>query len=157
MSKGELVPDGVILRLISERLRGPASHDGFVLDGFPRTHPQAEALAKLVPIDRVVAFEIPESGLIERLTQRRHCPRCGTLYNLATNPPKRGGDLCDNDGTRLVQRNDDRPEAVKTRLRTYYAQTAPLIEFYRQRGVLRSIDASGDPPTVAARVHAALK
>jgi len=155
MDAGQLVPDDLVLRILRDRLSQADTKAGFLLDGFPRTVPQAEALAGITELDRVVEFEIPEATLIERLSQRRSCPQCGTTYNLRTKPPRTAG-ICDNDGTPLVQRSDDRDEAVRTRIQVYRKQTAPLAEFYRHRGLLREIDASGDPATVGRQVAAAI-
>jgi len=156
MRAGRLVPDALVLQILNERLRQDDAKEGFLLDGFPRNVAQAEALARLTPLDRVVCFEIPEGLLVERLTQRQHCPKCGTLYNLATKPPRRPG-VCDLDGTELVRRSDDREEAVRTRLRVYREQTEPLIAHYRALGVLVPIDATGTPDEVRHRVEAALR
>jgi adenylate kinase len=155
MRAGALVPDDLVIRLIEERIHSPDAREGFLFDGFPRTIAQADALGHLTPVDRVVYFEIPEAVLTERLTQRRVCPNDGRVYNLATNPPKRPG-VCDLDGAALVQRSDDHPEAVKTRLRAYVEKTRPLLEYYRSRGLLRSVDATGTPAGVAARIRAEL-
>jgi adenylate kinase len=156
MRAGRLVPDSLVLRILRERLNSADAKSGFLLDGFPRTLPQATALDEMVSLDRVVSFEIPESALVERLTQRRHCPVCGTVYNLATRPPRRPG-RCDNDDSPLQQRSDDTEEAVRTRLRVFERETAPLLSFYRERGRLRAVDATGDPEIVAARIRAAVE
>ena len=153
---GRLVPDALVLQILEERLRQPDAREGFLLDGFPRTIAQAEALAAVSPIDRVVLFEIPETLLLERLTQRRTCPKCGASYNLATRPPKRAGH-CDVEGAELQQRSDDRPEAVRTRLKVYHEQTHPLIAHYRAQGLLRSVNAEGSPDEVRARLARSLE
>jgi adenylate kinase len=155
MRAGRLVPDELVLHILTERLERPDTHPGFLLDGYPRNRAQAETLARLVPVDIVLYFELPESTLIERLTQRRVCPTCGRLYNLATLPPKVPG-RCDADGSTLVQRSDDAPDAVRTRLRTYREQTEPLLEFYRSTGRLRSVDASGSTTEVGRRIRDAI-
>ncbi|HZY69608.1 MAG TPA: adenylate kinase [Thermoplasmata archaeon] len=155
MRAGQLVPDPLVVAIVADALRSGSSASGFILDGFPRTLVQAEKLAALVPIDRVVAFKLPESELIDRLTQRRQCPKCGTVYNLKTLPPRVAG-VCDRDGTPLVHRSDDRPEAVTTRLKAYHEQTEPLIDYYRKHDDLRTVDASGDLESVAARVRTAV-
>jgi adenylate kinase len=152
---GRLVPDVLVLQILRERLENVDARDGFLLDGFPRTIAQAEALATVSPIDRVLLFEIPEALLLERLTQRRTCPKCGTAYNLATRPPQRAGH-CDLDGAALQHRDDDRPEAVRTRLKVYQEQTHPLVAHYRRLGLLRSVNAEGTPDEVRARVTDAL-
>lgn len=155
MRAGRLVPDALVLRILGERLGQDDARGGFLLDGFPRNVAQAQALAGITPLDRVVSFEIPESMLLERLTRRQHCPKCGTLYNLATRPPQRAG-VCDLDGTTLVQRTDDREEAVRTRLHVYREQTEPLVAHYRALGVLVPVDATGTPDEVLQRVDRAL-
>jgi adenylate kinase len=152
---GKLVPDDLVLRLLQARLDRSDARPGFLLDGFPRNVAQAVALGRITPIDRVLDFRLPSELLVERLTQRRSCPKCGRIYNLATRPPRNAG-LCDDDGTALLARPDDREEAVRTRLKVYETETAPLGEYYRARGLLRPLDASGEPAEVARRVRAAL-
>lgn len=156
MDSGRLVPDTLVLRMLAERLAQPDARSGFLLDGFPRTIAQAEALEALAPTEIVVSFEIPSHVLIGRLSQRRVCPTCNSVYNLVTHPPREAG-RCDRDGTELVQRPDDRSEAVTTRLRVYTEQTAPLLDFYRRRGRLHPIDASGTPAEVSRRVREAVR
>ena len=155
MLAGQLVPDHLVLELLRENLARPSARDGYLLDGFPRTPAQAEALEGIAPVDRVVYFDLPESVLIERLAHRWTCPTCGSSYNLATHPPQHEG-RCDRDGATLIQRPDDRPDAVHTRLEVYRRETAPLLDYYTRLGRLRQIDASGDVPTVAERVRAAV-
>ena len=151
---GRLVPDDLVLRMLEERLREPDARSGFLLDGFPRNLAQAEALERISPIDAVISFDVPSKVLVERLSGRWMCPKCQATYNLASQPPKAAG-RCDRDGTALVQRPDDRPEAVETRLQVYAEQTAPLLDHYRRAGLLRPIDATGTPDEVARRVAAA--
>jgi adenylate kinase len=155
MDAGRLVPDSLVLQMLRERLGHADARGGFLLDGFPRTLPQAEALGAVSPVDRVVLFEIPDALLLERLTQRRSCPKCGTAYNLVTRPPRHAG-RCDLDGTELQQRSDDREEAVRIRLKVYQEQTHPLVAYYRSLGLLRSIDARGAPDEVRDRIAAAI-
>jgi adenylate kinase len=155
MTAGQLVPDALVLQLLRERLGRADAARGFLLDGFPRTPEQADALAGITPIDRVVAFEVPTSVLVDRLSGRWICPTCQTVYHTTSMPPRAPG-RCDKDGTVLVQRPDDRPEAVRTRLHVYAEKTAPLIDYYRENGLLRPIDATGTPAEVAARVRAAI-
>ena len=155
MRAGRLVPDELVLRILGERLAAPDARAGFLLDGFPRNLAQAEALARRTPIDDVVSFDLPSNVLVERLSGRWICPKCQSTYNVASQPPKVAG-RCDRDGVELLQRPDDRPEAVATRLRVYEEQTAPLLDFYRTAGLLRPIDADGTPDEVAARVRAAI-
>lgn len=155
MHAGQLVPDRLVLGILTERLARPDARSGFVLDGFPRNRAQAETLEQLRPVDVVVSFEVPAAELVRRLSERRTCPQCQTVYHLTSHPPKVPG-RCDRDGAELVQRPDDRPEAISTRLAVYAEQTAPLLEFYRTRGLLRSIEADGTPSEVAARVRTAV-
>jgi adenylate kinase len=156
MSAGRLVPDELVLKILGERLSRPDTRAGFLLDGFPRNLAQAETLERMTPLDVVVSFEIAPEELVRRLSERRTCPKCQSVYNLSSQMPKVPG-RCDRDGTELVQRPDDRPEAVKTRLAVYAQQTAPLLDYYRRRGLLRPIDASGPTETVAERVRAAVR
>jgi adenylate kinase len=152
---GRLVPDDLVLQILRERLGAPDARGGFLLDGFPRTLVQARALAAVSPVDRVILFEIPEPLLLERLTQRRTCPKCGTSYNLATRPPKVPG-RCDREGAELQQRSDDREDAVRTRLKVYQQQTHPLVAHYQELGLLRSVNAEGSPDEVRSRIAAAV-
>lgn len=156
MRQGKLVPDELVLSILRERLSAPDARRGFVLDGYPRNVTQARTLAEITPIDQVLYFEIPESVLVERLSQRRHCPTCGTVYNLVTQPP-RTVDRCDRDGTALVQRSDDTEEAVRTRLLVYREATLPLLDLYRTQGLLRTVAAGGTVEEVDASVRAALR
>ncbi|MGI0128592.1 MAG: adenylate kinase [Thermoplasmata archaeon] len=156
MRAGQLVPDDLVLGMLKERLTQPDCRGGFLLDGFPRTIPQAEALDRLTEIDRVVSFEIPAPTLIERLSRRRICPKCGTNYNLESKPPRVAG-RCDLDGAELVHRPDDQPGPIETRLKVYRDQTAPLLEHYRRQGRLHPINASGSPADVGARIRKALQ
>jgi adenylate kinase len=155
MRAGRLVPDALVLKILHERISLPDARAGFILDGFPRNLPQAEALDAITPLDRVISFEVPSRVLVDRVVDRRVCPRCATVYNVRSRPPRSPG-VCDRDGETLVQRPDDRPEAVTTRLRVYAEQTAPLLEYYRSRGLLHPIDATGPPEVVAGRVQTAL-
>jgi len=155
MRAGRLVPDDLVLSILGERIAQPDCQGGFLLDGFPRNVAQAKELDRIAPIERVIAFRIPEGLLVERLTQRRSCPKCGTGYNLATAPPRSPG-RCDRDGEPLVQRSDDTEAAVRTRLQVYHLETAPLLEFYRSRGTLVEVDAVGAEEIVAARMREAV-
>ncbi len=154
IQKGELVPDALVNQLVSERLQGL---EHFVLDGYPRNLTQAEMLERILPqpLDAVVYFELAEEALIARLSGRRICPACGAVFHVVSNPSARG-ELCDRCGTPLVIREDDRPETVRHRLRVYQEQTAPLIDYYRQRSLLRVVDAEGTPEEVYQRLQKAL-
>lgn len=134
MDRGELVPDDLIIEMLEGRL-----NKNIILDGFPRTLRQAEALAELVEVDRVLDLELPEEEVVRRLAARRVCEQCGRNYNLLTNPPREEG-VCDACGGRLIQREDDRPEVVRRRYRLYQEEIAPLKEFYRERGLLAELD-----------------
>jgi adenylate kinase len=153
MRAGRLVPDDLVLRILGERLARPDAKVGFLLDGFPRNLAQAEALGRVTPLDAVVSFDVDSEEIVRRLSDRRVCPQCQSVYNLSSRPPQAAG-RCDKDGTSLIQRSDDRPEAVATRLKVYEEQTAPLLQFYRERGLLRPVDARGNPDEVARRVRA---
>jgi adenylate kinase len=146
MDKGQLVPDEIILGMVKERLSQPDCQKGFILDGFPRTVAQAEALDKLLSemgkkLDFALALIVPDDLLVERLTGRRTCKICGMMYHIKYKPPKVEG-KCDVCGGELYQRPDDNEETVRNRLKVYHEQTAPLIEYYKNKGILREIDGS---------------
>jgi adenylate kinase len=157
MDAGRLVPDALVIALLVERMEQPDCRDGFVLDGFPRTVAQAEALERELAkrgtaIDTVVNFEIDREQVVERLSGRRICPNGHGEWHLGFNPPRREG-RCDVCGEALVQREDDRADRVAVRLDTFRNQTAPLIAFYRTRGLLKSVHAEGALETVGARIR----
>ena len=159
MDQGALVPDDVIIRMMGERLGRADARRGFILDGFPRTIAQAEALAKLLKdlaqtLDTVVYFDVSEPELLRRLTGRRVCRTCGTSYHLTSNPPKRGG-VCDNCGGELHQRDDDAEATVRKRLQVYQRQTAPLLDYYRQRSMLTTVAGEGPLATIRDAIRAA--
>src|SRR5690625_227873 len=144
MDQGELVPDEVTNGIVQERLSKEDCANGFLLDGFPRTIPQAEALEVILSnlsktIDHVLHIDVPEDILVERLTGRRVCPTCGTTYHLTYNPPAKEG-ICDKDGATLIQRADDTPETVTNRLRVNIEQSQPLLDFYQARGHLVTVN-----------------
>ncbi|HTP54343.1 MAG TPA: adenylate kinase [Thermoplasmata archaeon] len=153
---GRLVPDPIVLDILRDRLARPDCEHGFLLDGFPRNIAQATELARIAPLDAVLSFDLPNEVLIARLSGRRLCPTCQSVYHVETQPPRVAG-RCDRDGSELVQRPDDRPEAVRTRLRVYAEQTEPLLAHYRKQGLLRPIDARGTPDEVATRVLGAVR
>jgi adenylate kinase len=161
MDAGSLVPDDLILQMMIGRISASEASGGFVLDGFPRTIPQAkgldERLAKLgQPIDRVVSIEADDSVVSRRLTGRWSCPKDGRVFHELYSPPKRAG-VCDLCGTALVRRKDDEPQVVSQRLTTYHAETRPLIDYYRGRGVLTSIDGNAEIEDVYARIVVACR
>lgn len=148
MDQGELVPDEVTVGIVKERLSQNDVKDGFLLDGFPRTVEQAEKLKDIMSdlgsqIDQTIYVEVPEEELMNRLTGRRICETCGATYHLVFNPPKTEG-ICDLDGGKLYQREDDNPETVQNRLEVNIKQTAPLLDFYKGLGVLATVDGSKD-------------
>jgi adenylate kinase len=153
MDAGQLVPDEIILRLVAGELDRLGEEEGFLLDGFPRSEAQAELLDKLLAerhrrISSVLLLEVEDGVILKRLSLRRVCPSCSRSYNLADNPPTVEG-LCDLDGTPLVQRSDDSAEVIEKRLQVYHQSTAPVIGYYRDRGLLRSVDA--DQPIESVR------
>ncbi|MCL2599819.1 MAG: adenylate kinase [Treponema sp.] len=135
MDAGELVDDGTIIELVKERLAQDDAKKGFILDGFPRTIPQAQALAEFCAVDKVVNFDIPDDILLERLGGRQVCRKCNYNFHAIFDKPKVDG-VCDHCGGEVYVRKDDMPEAIQKRLAVYHAQTAPLVDFYRQQGLV---------------------
>ena len=147
MDAGALVPDDVIIGIIAEALQGPECANGYILDGVPRTIPQAEAMEQQgVEIDAALDIEVDDATIVDRMSGRRTCEACGASFHVVNNPPKQEG-ICDVCGKALTIRKDDAPETVKARLATYHAQTEPLIAFYRERGKLKTVD---NKPTIEA-------
>ncbi|MFN3395601.1 MAG: adenylate kinase [Thermodesulfovibrionales bacterium] len=147
MDKGELVPDRVVLGMVEERLKQDDCKKGYILDGFPRNVAQAEALDKMLSglgmsLDAALSVDVPFDDLMKRLTGRRTCKSCGQMYNIYFNPPKKEG-ICDKCGGELFQRDDDKEETIKKRLEVYNSQTAPLIEYYGKKGILKSVKGTG--------------
>jgi adenylate kinase len=140
MDSGKLVDDETTIALVKERLAQDDVKGGYILDGFPRTIPQAEALASFSAVDKVVNFDIPDSGVIERLGGRRVCRKCGYNFHVIFNKPTKEG-VCDHCGGEIYIRDDDQPQAIQKRLEVYREQTAPLIDYYRNKGLLLDIDA----------------
>jgi len=136
--KGELVPDEIIIQLLADRLKKPDCEKGYILDGFPRTINQAEALGKISKIDVVVNLNVPDQIIVTRLSNRVTCKKCGAIYNLLTLKPKKEG-VCDKCGGELVQRRDDQPEVIQERLNVYREKTEPLIQYYRKKGLLKDV------------------
>jgi len=147
MDQGQLVPDSVVIGLVRDRIGQPTCARGFILDGFPRTVTQAEELAKMLKecgtqLDRVVNFQVPREQIVRRLSGRRSCPACQTVFHVEFAPPAKGG-ICDRCGKGLIQRSDDKPETIEARLRVYEEQTTPLVDHYRGKSLLVDLDASG--------------
>ena len=160
MERGDLVPDELICRVIEERLDSGEADDGFLLDGFPRTIVQAEMLAGALDargrtLTAVLLIEAPDEEVIRRLSGRRTCVKAGHVYHVEFDPPKNEG-VCDQDGSRLEQREDDKPETIKKRLAVYHEQTEPLIEWYDERGLLRRFDGARTPDEVHSHIRATL-
>ena len=154
IESGQLVPDQVIIDIVTERLAAPDCEKGYILDGVPRTIAQAEALEKAgIVFDDVISIEISDEAIMQRMSGRRVCEHCGASFHLVAVPPKQEG-ICDNCGGKLVQRKDDAPETVKTRLEVYHRETAPLIDFYKERGVLKRVETQ---PTVEENTKAMLR
>ncbi|MDD7175427.1 MAG: adenylate kinase [Clostridiales bacterium] len=139
IDKGELVPDSVVIDIVRERLAAKDCENGYILDGFPRTVPQAQALATFAKIDAVIDIEVSDEKLTERLSGRRVCLSCGGTYHVSR---LNGSTTCEKCGATLIQRDDDKAETVLSRLKVYHAQTAPLIDFYAEQGLLKAVDGS---------------
>ena len=156
MDEGHLVPDEVIIGIITERLAESDCAKGYILDGVPRTIAQAEALEKAgIQFDAVVSIEISEDEILRRMSGRRVCEACGSSYNVEALPPRVEG-ICDNCGGKLIQRKDDTPETVRERLKVYHTETEPLVGFYAQRGLLKSVAVNGTKEATAQAILAAL-
>ena len=152
IARGELVPDDLVNDMMFEEIRAQKNAKGFILDGYPRTIGQAKALEKFlarekIPLTAVVNFDASEKVLVDRLSGRRGCPKCGKIYHLRNMPPKKDG-ICDADGEKLTTRKDDEPATILNRLKVYHESTKPLVEFYRKKGLLHDVPAEGDAPSV---------
>ena len=160
MDKGELVPDELTCDLVVDRISKPDAAKGYVLDGFPRTIPQAEALTKALEargekIDYAINVEVPDENIVKRMSGRRACLNCGATYHIVHIPPKKEG-ICDICGSALVLRDDDKPETVKTRLNVYHEQTQPLIDYYEKAGLLRTVDGTVSADAVFEAIRSIL-
>lgn len=160
MDRGDLVPDEVIVGVIAERIDSAEALDGFILDGFPRTMPQAEALdAKLAELGRAVTavllIDVSDDEVVRRLGGRRTCAEKGHVFHVEFNPPRQEG-VCDLDGSELIVRDDDKPEVIRKRLETYHEKTEPLVSYYDERSVLRQIQGTAAPDEVAEEIRRTL-
>ena len=160
MDAGELVTDEITNALVKDRLARSDVTKGFILDGYPRTIAQAEYLDQLLrsmgqSVDRVISYEVAEELVVERISGRRSCPRCGAVFHVSANPPRRTG-FCDKDGTALVQRDDDKPENVKKRMQEYADKTWPLKRFFQERGKVVEVEGVGTPEGILAATQLAL-
>lgn len=157
MSSGGLVSDEIVSKLLSERIERPDCKSGYILDGYPRNLSQAEGLSDIVgELDKVVVIEVPDAAIIERMSGRRSCAGCGSMYHTKYNPPKTEG-VCDKCGAELITREDDKPETVKHRLEVYHSQTAPVIDFYEKKGLVMRADGSKAIDEVTADITAELE
>jgi adenylate kinase len=160
MDEGDLVPDDLIVKMAAERLQEDDAQDGFILDGFPRTEEQAKALDKQLSdlgrhVTAALLIEVPDEEVIKRLSGRRVCVKSGHNYHVDFDPPKREG-VCDQDGSRLIQRDDDKPDVIRNRLEVYHDQTEPLIDYYDQQGLMRRIDGTRSPDEVHDHIRAVI-
>jgi adenylate kinase len=160
MDAGELVPDDVIVAMVVARLHQDDAQDGFILDGFPRTIEQAEALDKQLSdlgrrVTAALLVDVPDEEVVRRLAGRRVCVKAGHNYHIEFDPPKHD-DVCDQDGSRLVQRDDDKPEVVQKRLQVYHDQTEPVIDYYDEKGILRRVDGTRGPAEVHDHIRAVI-
>jgi adenylate kinase len=160
MDKGDLVPDQLIVAMARDRLSEPDAQDGFILDGFPRTIEQAKALDRQLEelkrrVTAAILIDTPDEEVIRRLSGRRVCVKAGHNYHVEFDPPKREG-VCDQDGSRLIQRDDDKPDVIRNRLEVYHDQTEPLIDYYDQQGLMRRIDGTRSPDEVHDHIRAVI-
>jgi adenylate kinase len=160
VESGDLVPDELMIGVIMERIDTPEAEDGFILDGFPRTIPQAEALDEALDrrgrsLTAALLINAPGEEVIRRLSGRRICAKSGHVYHVEFDPPK-NDEVCDQDGSRLIQRDDDKPETIEKRLAVYREQTTPLIDWYDERGLLRRFDGTRSPEEVHSHIRATL-
>ena len=160
MDQGLLVPDELTVKILLDRVSQPDCKNGYVLDGFPRTIPQAEVLDKALAelgesIDYAIDVDVPDENIVKRMSGRRACVSCGATYHVVHVPPKKEG-ICDRCGSELIHRDDDKPETVKNRLDVYHKQTQPLIDFYTKKGVLKTVDGTVDMQDVFKAIVAIL-
>jgi adenylate kinase len=160
MDKGELVPDDLIVAMAADRLSEPDAQDGFILDGFPRTIEQANALDRQLEelkrrVTAAILIDTPDEEVVRRLSGRRMCVKAGHNYHVEFDPPKREG-VCDQDGSRLIQRDDDKPDVIRNRLAVYHQQTEPLVDYYDQKGLMRRIDGTRSPDEVHDHIRAVI-
>ncbi len=157
MDKGALVPDEVVIGLVREKLGQPDCGKGFILDGFPRTIPQAESLKQILSelkmkLDAVIDFALSEQEIVNRLSGRRSCPNCKAVFHISMNPPKQNG-ICDECGNSLIQRDDDKEETIKNRFKEYQEKTSPLLNYYQKSGMLHSLAGNGKIEDVSQSIE----
>ncbi|MBQ8942108.1 MAG: adenylate kinase [Firmicutes bacterium] len=157
MNAGGLVSDDIVSAMLAERIKADDCKKGYILDGYPRNVSQAEGLDAITgPLDKVICFNVDDEIIVDRMTGRRGCPKCGQMFHIKYNPPKKDG-VCDACGEALIQRKDDNEETVKNRLKVYHETTAPVIEYYKKKGILAEIDGVGDIDDIFAKAVDALK
>ena len=155
MNKGSLVPDELVIELVRERVKAPDCQKGMVFDGFPRTLAQAEALDRVMDIDMVLFLDVSDDAIVERMSGRRTCPKCRATYHVVSHPPKKEG-ICDKCGTALGIRDDDRPEVVRQRIAVYHKQTEPIVNHYKNKGLLKVVKGQEKLEDTTALVAAAI-
>ncbi len=155
MNKGSLVPDELVIELVRERVKAPDCQKGMVFDGFPRTLAQAEALDRVMDIDMVLFLDVSDDAIVERMSGRRTCPKCQATYHVVSHPPKKEG-ICDKCGTALGIRDDDRPEVVRQRIAVYHKQTEPIVNHYKNKGLLKVVKGQEKLEDTTALVAAAI-
>ena len=156
MNAGGLVSDDIVSAMLAERIKADDCKKGYILDGYPRNVSQAEGLSAITgELDKVICFNVDDEIIVDRMTGRRGCPKCGQMFHIKYNPPKHDG-ICDACGEALIQRKDDNEETVKNRLKVYHETTAPVIEYYKKKGILAQIDGVGDIDEIFAKAVAAL-
>ncbi len=160
MDKGALVPDEVVIGMVEERMKQPDTKKGFILDGFPRTIPQAQSLDKMLDqlkmkVDAVVEVEVPDAEVVRRISGRRTCQNCSAMYHVEFNKPKVAG-KCDKCGGELYQRDDDQEDVIKSRLKVYHDQTAPLVEYYGKKGLVKNVAGQGSIDEIFHKIKQAL-
>ncbi len=155
MEKGQLVSDDIVIGIVEEKLKSRDCEKGCILDGFPRNLRQAQALEEFGLPLKAIYIKVPEDEVVRRLSARRVCPNCGAVYNLITSPPKKEG-ICDRCGTPLIQREDDREEVVRERIKVYREQTEPIVDYYRRRNALVEVDGQGSVEEVFSRLVEAI-
>lgn len=157
MNAGGLVSDDIVSAMLAERIKADDCKNGYILDGYPRNVSQAEGLEAITgKLDKVLCFNVDDEVIVDRMTGRRGCPKCGQMFHIKYNPPKKDG-VCDACGEALVQRKDDNAETVRNRLKVYHETTAPVIDYYNKKGILAQIDGVGDIDEIFAKAVAALK
>lgn len=155
MESGQLVPDELVLELVRERIAQPDCQKGMIFDGFPRTLAQAEALDRVMKVDMALFLKVEDDVIVERMSGRRTCPNCQATYHVVSHPPKKEG-ICDKCGAKLGVRKDDDPQVVKQRLSVYHKQTEPIVKYYSDKGLLKTVEGSDTLEQTTARVAAAI-